>query len=288
MKNILTFDVEEWFQVANLKAAIRFDEWDSFPSRLDEPLSFILDLLEKNGVRATFFILGWLAERRPGAVRLIRERGHEIATHGYSHNLIYEQEKEEFAMDLRRSIEAIGDAAGDDVVGHRAACFSITEKSRWALDVLLDNGILYDSSVFPIRHHRYGIVDSPRHPYVILRKGDGRLVEFPLSTVKLGPANLPVGGGGYFRLFPYFFTRLSLRRINASGHPAVVYLHPWEFDEGIPRVRGIGAINRFRHYVNIGKSRARLSRLLGDFEFETMGEALESYTGQYDKVRAPE
>ena len=284
MKNILTFDVEEWFQVANLEAAIGFEQWGSFPSRLDKPLSFILDLLERKGVRATFFVLGWIAERRPEVVRMIQDRNHEIGTHGYSHDLIYNQRREEFDRDLKRSIGVIREASGVEVVGHRAASFSITEESRWALEVLLDNGILYDSSIFPIRHHRYGMADSPRHPYVILERGVRRLVEFPLSTLRLGSLNLPVAGGGYFRLFPYFLTGQALKSINSSGYPAVVYLHPWEFDESIPRVRGAGFLNRFRHYVNIGKNRVKLVHLLDDFEFEAMGDAL----GRYDNAPAAE
>lgn len=288
MRNILTFDVEEWFQVTNLEAAISFEDWESFPSRLGESLSFILDLLEKKGVRATFFVLGWIAERRPEIVRMISEKSHEIATHGYSHQLIYTQKKDEFDADLKTSIAVIRAASGAEVVGHRAASFSITDESRWALEVLLDNGILYDSSVFPVRHHRYGIANSPRYPYVILKKGEASLVEFPLATARLASVNVPVGGGGYFRLFPYSITKRALRSMNSAGYPVVVYTHPWEFDEGIPRVRDIGHLNHFRHYVNIRKNRAKLSRLLDDFEFGTMGGALESYTGQYDKVRAPE
>ena len=278
MKNILTFDVEEWFQVANLESAVGFGEWASFPSRLDGPLSFILDLLGEKGVRATFFVLGWIAERHPEFVGMIRGRGHEIGTHGYSHRLIYTQEPGEFDADLKRSLDAIRAAADVEVSGHRAACFSITEGSRWALEILLDNGILYDSSIFPVRHHRYGIQDSPRRPYIALQKGGLTLLEFPLSTVRLGSMNIPVAGGGYFRLYPYFLTRAAIRSMNKSGSPAVVYLHPWEFDPEIPRVKGIGAVNSFRHYVNIGRNRRRLRRLLDDFEFETMGEARENYT----------
>jgi polysaccharide deacetylase family protein (PEP-CTERM system associated) len=228
-----------------------------------------MNLFEDRGVTATFFVLGWVAERQPDLVAEIASRGHEVACHGYSHQLVYNQEPDVFYEETRRAKDILEDIVGTPVLGYRAASYSITQRSRWALDMLVELGFVYDSSIFPVRHDRYGIPGSPRLPYR-MEVGEGSLVEFPLSTARVLGANLPVAGGGYFRLYPYFVTRAGLRSVNRSqGAPFVFYLHPWEIDPEQPRVK-VGGLSRFRHYNNLDRCETRLTRLLGDFRFTTM------------------
>jgi polysaccharide deacetylase family protein (PEP-CTERM system associated) len=267
--NALSFDVEDYFHVANFASLVPFSSWDSHPSRVERSTEAILDLLSGRQARATFFVLGWVAERFPGLVRRIAAAGHEVGTHSHQHRLVYKLSKEAFREDLRRSIAVIEDAAGVKVLGHRAPSFSITRESLWALDVLAEEGLRYDSSVFPVRHHRYGIPDAPRSPYEPVPG----LIEFPMSTVRIAGANLPIGGGGYFRLYPYRWTRWGLARLNRRGLPAMVYLHPWEFDPDQPRLQA-PALARFRHYVNLAKTAERLERLLGEFRFASASDVL--------------
>ena len=271
MLNALTIDVEEHFQVHAFERLIGRDAWERYPSRVVPNTRRILRLLAARQVRATFFVLGWVAERHPELVREIAAAGHEIGTHGYWHELIYRQTPAEFAEDLRRSIAAIERAApGLRLLGYRAPAFSITRKSLWALDVLRECGLRYDSSIFPLAaHDRYGIADADRFASQ-LRPG---LWELPASTVRVAGRNLPVAGGGYFRLCPLWLTRQAIRRINAEGQPAVIYLHPWEFDPEQPRVPGAPALARFRHYVNIDRTERRLGALLGEFAFGSMSDA---------------
>lgn len=271
MLNALTIDVEEHFQVHAFEKVISRADWDGYPSRVAANTRRILRLLADQGVRATFFVLGWVADRQPELVREIAAAGHEIGTHGYWHELIYRQTADEFAADLHRSMQAIDRAArGVRLAGYRAPAFSITRQSLWALDILRQHGLQYDSSIFPLAaHDRYGIGDADRFANQVR---DG-LWEFPVSTVRLGKQNWPVAGGGYFRLFPLWITRQAVRRINAEGRPAVVYLHPWEFDPDQPRVARAPRLSRFRHYVNLGKTESRLRALLQEFQFGTMREA---------------
>ena len=271
MLNALTIDVEEHFQVHAFEQVIRRADWDGYPSRVVANTRRVLRLLADRGVRATFFVLGWVAERHPELVREIAAAGHEIGTHGYWHELIYRQTADEFAADLRRSIQAIERASqGVRPAGYRAPAFSVTRQSLWALDVMREHGIQYDSSIFPLAaHDRYGINSADR----FANKVRDDLWEFPVSTVRLGRQNWPVAGGGYFRLFPLWITRQAIRRINAEGRPAVVYLHPWEFDPEQPRVAKAPPLSRFRHYVNLGKTESRLRALLQEFQFGTMREA---------------
>lgn len=271
MLNALTIDVEEHFQVHAFERLIGRDAWERYPSRVVPNTRRIVRLLAERQVRATFFVLGWVAERHPELVREIAAAGHEIGTHGYWHELIYRQTPAEFAEDLRRSLAAIERAApGVRLLGYRAPAFSITRKSLWALDVLRECGLRYDSSIFPLAaHDRYGIGDADRFASQ-LRPG---LWELPASTVRVAGRNLPVAGGGYFRLYPLWLTRQAIRRINAEGQHAVIYLHPWEFDPEQPRVPGAPALARFRHYVNIGKTERRLGALLGEFAFGSMSDA---------------
>ena len=237
----------------------------------------LLSLFAKCGVRATFFILGWVAERDGSIVRRIAEAGHEVASHGYGHRLVYDQTPEAFREDVRRARRVLQDLSGQPVNGYRAPSFSITNRSLWALDVLVEEGYTYDTSIFPIRHDRYGIPDAPRHAFFVGRgfsPADHGLLEIPASTIHLAGANLPIAGGGYFRLLPYWWTRFGIRRVNrVEGKPAVFYLHPWEIDPGQPRLKG-SWLTRTRHYSNLSQTGGRLRRLLADFSFDTVAAAV--------------
>ena len=265
----MTIDVEDYFHVSVFDGVLPRSSWDSMESRVVANTERLLDLFDEHAVRGTFFVLGWVAERHPDLVRAIAGRGHEIASHGYAHRLVYDQTPAAFRADVRRAKQLLEDASGRPVVGYRAPSYSITARSLWALDVLLEEGYQYDSSIFPIRHDRYGIPLSGRQPYAIERNG-GTLVEVPGSTTHLGPLNLPVAGGGYFRILPYWWTRWGISRVNNSERrPAVFYLHPWEIDPDQPRLRA-GRLSAFRHYRNLHCTEARLRRLLTDFRFGTM------------------
>jgi polysaccharide deacetylase family protein (PEP-CTERM system associated) len=266
--NGLSFDIEDWFQVENLKGAISSDQWDSCDLRVVANTRKILALLKLYDTKATFFILGWIAERCPALVVEIAEEGHEIASHGYGHDLVYTQTPEEFRRDIRRSKELLEGLSGAPVSGYRAPSFSITPETPWAIDVLVDEGFTYDSSVFPTSFHdRYGFNGSSRFPF----RYDNGLVEVPLSTVRFGGKNIPAAGGGYFRLFPYLFFRHLAQRLNEEGRALVFYLHPWELDPEQPRIP-IRHDYRFRHYVNLCKTEQRLNRLMGDFAFVPLAE----------------
>lgn len=274
MLNALSFDIEDYFQVAALSAAVSRLSWDSTPRRVEGNTGLLLDILAANSTRATFFFLGWVAEREPHLVRRVAAAGHEIACHGYSHRLVYEQTPAEFREETLRSKALLEDQAQVPVLGYRAASYSITRRSLWALDTLVEAGFVYDSSIFPVRHDTYGIPEAPRAPHLIQREV-GRLVEFPPSTACVPGVRLPVAGGGYFRIFPYGVTRWAVRRVNAEGLPFIFYLHPWEVDPGQPRVRA-SWLSRFRHYTNLERCEARLRRLLGEFQFAPAREVLEA------------
>lgn len=275
MLNALTIDVEEHFQVHAFETVVDRSAWDHYPSRVVANTQRILRLLAEYDLRATFFILGWVADRHPELVKEIATSGHEIASHGYWHELLYRQTPDEFAADLHLSLDAITRVCnGSQPVGYRAASFSITNQSLWALDILRDNGFKYDSSIFPLAaHDRYGINGANRFANKL---GDG-LWEFPVSTIRLGKQNWPVAGGGYFRLYPLFITRQAIRHLNGQGHPAVIYLHPWEFDPDQPRISGAPLLSRFRHYVNLAKTESRLRALLDEFEFAPMCQVFTDY-----------
>ncbi|MGL4552338.1 MAG: XrtA system polysaccharide deacetylase [Gemmataceae bacterium] len=273
--NALTVDVEDYFHVSGFDGVVSRDDWDDLPTRVGPATERLLDLFAEADVRGTFFILGWLAERQPSLVRAIRAAGHEIGCHSYGHRLVYEQTVAEFRSDLRRGLDALEDAVGERVTLYRAPSFSITEKSSWALDVLAEEGIRIDSSIYPVRHDRYGMPDAPITPHRIDRPA-GTLWEFPPPVARLWGLNLPAGGGGYFRLAPYPLTRWALNRINADGRPFAAYLHPWEIDPDQPRV-ACGWKQRFRHYTGLTRTEGRLVRLLRDFRFGTMSDALTAY-----------
>jgi polysaccharide deacetylase family protein (PEP-CTERM system associated) len=274
MLNALSVDVEEYFQVANFSQSISKDSWDAIPRRSDGVTKRLLDLFEQYDVRATFFVLGWLAEREPGLIREIVARGHEVASHGYSHQLIYEQGEVVFAEETRQSKALLEDITGVPVRGYRAASFSITSKSLWALDILAEQGFEYDSSIFPTLHDRYGISGAPKQPVVLETLSGATIQEFPLTTLRLAGADLPISGGGYFRLYPYSFTRYGLNLVNTrDSRPFIFYCHPWEFDPDQPRVKAPW-FNRWRHYQNMGRSSARLEKLVQDFRFGSVADVL--------------
>ena len=273
MKNALTFDVEEYFHAEAFARVLRPEEWPTLESRVTRSTERLLDILDRERVRATFFVLGWVAERHPALVREIASLGHEIACHGYGHRMIQHLSRTEFERDVTRAKRALEDAVGRPVLGYRAPTFSIMRATLWSLDVLVEAGFRYDSSIFPVVHDRYGIPDAPRFPHRLKTPSGGEITEFPMSTVTLLGRRLPVAGGGYFRLFPYRLTRRAIARINGERQPAMVYLHPWEIDPDQPRLP-VGPVTRFRHLVNVGKTESRLRRLIAELSFAPASEVL--------------
>ena len=272
--NAMTIDVEDYFHVSVFDGVVPREGWDRFESRVCANTDRLIAIFGDAGVRATFFVLGWVGERFPQLVQRLAAAGHEIASHGYAHRLIYDQTRPAFREDVRRAKGALESAAGCRVDGYRAPSYSITPRSLWALDVLIEEGYRYDSSIFPVHHDRYGIPVSPRHPYVIVRD-PGSIVEVPGSTVRCGPLNLPIGGGGYFRILPYAWTRWGIRRLNrVEQRPAVFYLHPWEIDPDQPRIPA-SLRSRLRHYTNLARMERKLAMLLRDFRFAPLSEVCE-------------
>ena len=274
IKNVLTIDVEDYFHVAALSKSIKQEEWDTISPRVSNNIHQLLDLFDEHNVKATHFVLGWVAERFPDLVREIDNRGHEVASHGYSHQLVYTQTPAVFESETRDSKNLLEDIIGKPVHGYRAASYSITKKSLWALDILADLGFKYDSSIFPIVHDKYGIKGSPGFPHILETPNKRTLVEYPLSIFRILGQSIPVAGGGYFRLYPYWLSRYFYQKINQQHAPFVFYMHPWEIDPDQPRVDA-SLLSRFRHYNNLDKGYQRLSRLLSDFSFTTMHEKLD-------------
>jgi polysaccharide deacetylase family protein (PEP-CTERM system associated) len=273
IRNALTVDVEDYFHVSAFSNHIDRREWDSHASRVESNTRRLLELFEQYGVTATFFVLGWVAERAAGLVREIASRGHEVACHGYSHELVYNQSPAVFREETLHSKSLLEDLVQKPVLGYRAASYSITQRSRWALDILAEAGFHYDSSIFPVRHDLYGLPDASPYPHRLETPGGHALVEFPLSTAQIFRYRLPVAGGGYFRLYPYALTRAGLNQINRKGIPFIFYLHPWEIDPDQPRIAA-SHLSRFRHYNNLDKCEARLRRLMGEFQFGTVRDVL--------------
>ena len=281
--NAMTIDVEDYFHVSVFDGLVPRHAWEGMESRVCANTERLLTIFDETNVEATFFILGWVAERFPWLVRRIAEQGHEIASHGYGHRLVYDLTPKAFRADVRRAKDLLEQTTGRRVCGYRAPSYSVTPKSLWALDVLIDEGYRYDASIFPIHHDRYGIPISPRQPYVLHRTAP--LVEAPGSTVRCGPFNLPIGGGGYFRILPYAWTRWGIKRLNErEQRPAIFYLHPWEIDPDQPRLRA-PALGRFRHYFNLDRTESRLRALLRDFRFATMMALLDE---QFTALAEPE
>jgi polysaccharide deacetylase family protein (PEP-CTERM system associated) len=265
--NALTIDVEDYFQVSAFAPYIRRDEWDARECRVERNVSRILALLAERKVQATFFTLGWIAERYPQLVRDIVAGGHELASHGYGHQRASDLSRAEFTQDITRAKRLLEDLSGQAVRGYRAPSFSIGTANLWAFDVLAQAGYDYSSSIYPIKHDHYGMPDSPRFAY---RLGNG-LLEVPVTTLRLFNRNLPSSGGGYFRLLPYPLSRWMIGKVNRDdGEAAVFYFHPWEIDAGQPRVAGIDSKTKFRHYVNIARMESRLHSLLADFRWGRM------------------
>ncbi len=277
MKNAVTIDVEDYFQVAALAPWAPYARWDEFPLRVEQNTRRLIELFDEKQVKATFFVLGWVAERCPALVRAITDAGHELASHGYSHQLIYRQTPEVFREETVRSKKLLEDISGTAVHGYRAASYSVTSESLWALDILAECGFLYDSSIFPVRHDRYGIPDATEVPHRITTPSGHELTEFPITALNVvGKHRLPVAGGGYFRLFPYWFSEWALRRVNQAQQQAFIfYLHPWEIDPEQPRLPATG-FSKFRHYNNLEVCEQRLQALLDSFEFTTVADILAS------------
>lgn len=273
--NAMTVDVEDYFHVSALAAAAPRERWSTFESRVVQNTMRLLDLFDEQRVTTTCFVLGWVADQHPELVRAIADRGHEVASHGYWHQLVYDLSPAAFRDDVRRSRLLLQDLSGQPVEGYRAPSFSITRRSLWALDVLVDAGYSYDASIFPVRHDRYGIADAPRHAYQV-RRPAGLITEVPPATIRLAGQNLPVAGGGYFRLLPYTWHRRGIRRINATeGRAAVFYLHPWEIDPAQPHLPA-GLLSRVRHYTNLHRTEPRLRQLLTDAPFGTIRDMIAS------------
>jgi len=265
----MTIDVEDYFQVSAFAPFIRRSEWDARECRVERNVECILAMLARHDTHATFFTLGWVAERYPQLVRRIVDGGHELASHGYGHQRASELSRDAFTLDIVSAKKVLEDIAGVPVQGYRAPSFSIGEANLWAFDSLAEAGYRYSSSIYPIRHDHYGMPDAPRFAH---RVGSG-LLEVPVTTLRMLNRNLPSSGGGYFRLLPYALSRWMLQRVNANdGQSAIFYFHPWEIDAGQPRVAGIDAKTRFRHYVNIPRMQARLEQLLSDFRWGRMDE----------------
>jgi polysaccharide deacetylase family protein (PEP-CTERM system associated) len=265
-RNALTIDVEDYFQVSAFDRHIPRAQWAAQPCRIERNVDLILELLERHQARATFFTLGWIAERYPALVRRIVGGGHELASHGYAHLRASDQSRDDFHRDVTLSKNLLEQLGGQAVNGYRAPSFSIAAGNLWALDSLQAAGYRYSSSIYPIRHDHYGMPDAPR--FASRPTGERGLLELPISTVRVLGRNLPAGGGGYFRLLPYATSRWALRRINShDGQAGIFYFHPWELDPGQPRPAGIGLKTRFRHYLNLHRMEHRVIRLLGDFRW---------------------
>ncbi len=271
--NALTVDVEDYFQVSAFAKSIDQGDWDKHPLRVENNTRRLLDIFDEAQIKCTFFVLGWVAERNKNLVREIASRGHEVASHGYSHQLIYNQTPEVFREETIRSKALLEDIVQTPVRGYRAASYSITQNSLWALDILAEAGFIYDSSIFPVRHDRYGIPGAKEIPHVLKTPRGHSLIEFPLSTAKIFNHKLPVAGGGYFRLYPYALTKAGLGQINRRQQPFIFYLHPWEIDPEQPKIKA-GLFSRFRHYNNLEKCESRLQQLIKDFRFTTTWEVL--------------
>lgn len=264
----LSFDVEEHFQVAAFWSPTRRRQWDNYESRVEGNVEKILSLLSCHGIRATFFVLGWVAQKHRSLVKVIASQGHEIASHGFGHEMITSQTPSLFREDIRNSKDILEDIISGQIHGYRAPSFTITPETQWALPILVEEGYVYDSSIFPIQHDRYGMPGA--NPWChLLETSAGSLWEVPPSTMKVGSIRVPVAGGGYFRLYPYGLLRSMLMRTASEGHPLVMYLHPWELDPDQPRMEG-SLVSKFRHYLNLGKTEARLRQLVTDFRFTSI------------------
>lgn len=271
--NALSIDVEDWYQVTLFRHIIKPEIWHLCESRVEKNVDKILNILNEKSVKATFFILGWIAKKHPSLVKKIDKEGHEIGSHGYDHTLIYEQEYQQFRQEMFHCVNTLEEITGKKVLGFRAPTYSISTKNPWVWDVLLELGFKYDSSLFPVKHDIYGIMSTPRFPCKVSVDGS-YLLEFPLSTIRIKNRNIPIAGGGYLRLFPYIFIKKSIHHVNEKEkQPILIYFHPWEIDVDQPRVK-TGILRRFRHYGNIAFNEHKIRRLLKDFQFTTIKQIL--------------
>lgn len=264
--NAMSVDVEDFFQVSAFENHIKKAEWEKHDCRVQANTERVLELFDEFDIKATFYMLGWVAERYPGLVRQITETGHELASHGYSHVRVIHQTPEQFENDVTKTKILLEDISGNPVIGYRAASYSIGSGNLWALDVLENAGYRYSSSIYPIKHDLYGMPEAPRFPF---RLREGGILEIPVSTVELGKRRIPCGGGGYFRFFPYIFSKWAISRVNGQDRQAsIFYFHPWEVDPEQPRIAGIGMKTRFRHYLNLSRMENRLRQLFADFNWD--------------------
>ena len=270
-KNVVSVDVEDYFQVEAMAHVVQRSQWDRYACRVEGNTRRLLELFAAREVQATFFVVGWVAERFPALVREIVAAGHELACHSYWHRLVYQLNPKEFREDTQRAKDVIEQIAGLAIYGYRAPTYSIVASSLWALEILVELGFTYDSSIFPIHHDRYGIASAPRAPFRI-NTPSGPLTEYPLTTFRIGKHSLPVGGGGYLRLLPRWYTRLGIRRARREGLPVIVYVHPWEIDPNQPRLPG-RLTSRLRHYTNLSKTYDRLNDMLREGTFTSFRES---------------
>ncbi len=269
MINAISVDVEDWYHSLE---NVRFEDWDKYESRIVCNMERVLGIFREYNVKATFFILGYVAEKYPEVVKMISMEKHEIATHGYSHRLIYNLSKSEFASELKKSIEIIENLSGQKILGHRAAAWSITERSKWALDIIFDHGLLYDSSISPFVCYLYGIPGYRKTPAVIITRNNRDFYEFPLSTISIFKKEIPAGGGFFTRLYPYWLLKYNFKKINSTGNPAGFYFHPWDLDVEQPRLKL--PFRMKRHYYNLDSTEKKLRNLLTDFKFAPISEVL--------------
>ncbi|MFQ5534410.1 MAG: XrtA system polysaccharide deacetylase [Sphingomonadales bacterium] len=283
MMNALTVDVEDYFHVEAFSGHIKRAEWDNFPCRVERNTERVLGMLADHGAEATFFVLGWVAERYPALVKRIARNGHEVASHGCQHFRVVEQTPEAFRDDVRRAKGLLEDISGSPVRGYRAPSFSIGRENLWALDILAQEGYVYSSSVYPIRHDLYGMPGAPR--FAFRPNGRDGFLELPISTVSIGDFKFPCGGGGYFRLFPYEWSRWAWRRINETDHkPCIFYFHPWEIDPDQPRQRQAGLKSRLRHYTNLRRMEGKLRFALRDFTWRRLDDTFLSEPARFEQA----
>lgn len=269
--NVLSIDCEDWFHGLE----IGVEHWHKFENRIERDNSKLLDLLEETGTKATFFILGYVAERFPQLVKEIARRGHEIGSHGYSHQFVYRQSPNEFRQEMIKSLEILEKLSGEKILSYRAPFFSITQSSLWALEILGNLGILFDSSIFPVINYRYGIPQAPRFPHWIDTKNASKILEFPISTIRILGKNIPIAGGAYFRIFPYQFIKAGIKSLNKKNQPVIFYLHPWEIDPEHPKIKLPRRIS-LTHYYNLSQTEAKFKNLLRDFKFIPLKRVLEN------------
>jgi polysaccharide deacetylase family protein (PEP-CTERM system associated) len=265
----MTVDVEDYFQVSAFEPYVAKNQWDSIPHRVEINTHKILDMFERSDIKATFFTLGWVAERYPGLVSRIISEGHELACHGYEHIRVTQQTPDEFRADVAKTKKILEDMSGKEIKGYRAASYSIGANNLWALDVLQEEGFKYSSSIYPVKHDLYGIPDAPRFMYAPIANQNFK--EIPITTVRFGNKNLPCGGGGFFRFYPYVFSKWAFHRVNKNEQQSgIFYFHPWEIDPDQPRQQGLSIKTRIRHYLNLHRMENRINQLLTDFQWDTM------------------